>query len=79
MPTDEAVVEAAAQAAEAEILSAFDRSAIADIDVRVQFMDGELIVDVYLDADVDTDRERAVAEDAVAAAEAAVDELFGAR
>lgn len=78
MPTDEAVVETAAEAAEGEILAALDRSAIADMDVRVHFSEGELTIDVYVDADVDEDRERAIAEDAVAAAEAAVDELFGA-
>jgi uncharacterized protein YicC (UPF0701 family) len=44
--------------------------------VTVRFEDGVLEVDVYLNAPDDTEDPEQVAEDAVRAAEAAVDELF---
>ena len=73
MPPDEAVVEAAVEAAEDVIFSAYARSSIRDLDVNVAFADGRLDVDVYLDADGDAER---VADDAALAARAAVDDLF---
>ena len=75
MPTDEEVVETASDAAEGLVLSRYKQSAIRDLDVTVRFEDGVLDVDVYLDAPADPDPEM-VAEEAVLAAESAVDELF---
>jgi len=75
-PSDEAVVEAAAAAAEDVIFSRLDRQDVADVDVTVTFESGVLEVDVYLhapDARVDEDR---IAEDAAMAARAAVDDLL---
>jgi len=73
MPTDEEVVKTAAQAAEEVVLSRYSRSEIRDLDVAVSFDDGQLSVDIYLDAPGDADR---VADDAALAARAAVDDLF---
>lgn len=74
MPSDEEVVQTAAQAAENVVFSRLDRSTVEDLDVRVTFEDGVLEVDVYLDAgDADADR---VADDAALAARGAVDDLF---
>ncbi|WP_331236223.1 DUF3194 domain-containing protein [Natronorarus salvus] len=73
-PSDEEVVRAAAGAAEGRVFEAYSTSEVRDLDVTVTFEDGILEVDVYLNVD-DEDAER-VAEEAVAAAEAAVDELF---
>ncbi|RJT02689.1 DUF3194 domain-containing protein [Halococcus sp. IIIV-5B] len=75
MPTDEEVVETASDAAEGLVLSRYKQSAIRDLDVTVRFEDGVLDVDVYLDAPADPDPEL-VAEEAVLAAESAVDDLF---
>lgn len=73
MPDDEAVVQAAVDAAEDVIFSAYSRSELRDLDVAVQFLDGVLEVDVYLDADGDAER---VADEAALAARGAVDELL---
>ncbi|MFW6003766.1 MAG: DUF3194 domain-containing protein [Halanaeroarchaeum sp.] len=76
MPSDETVVETAAEAAQGFVFSRLRRSDVDDIDVTVTFEDGVLTVDVYLLApDVEEDVER-VADDAALAARAAVDELF---
>jgi len=76
-PDEETVVTTAAAAAEGFILSRFANSAITDIDITVTFEDGVLDLDVYLntadDADADPDT---VANEAIDAAEDAVDELF---
>ena len=76
-PTDEEVVEAASEAAEGLILDRYKQSDVTDMDVTVRFEDGVLDVDVYVnppeEAEGDPD---AVAEEAVAAATEAVDELF---
>ena len=74
-PTDPEVVEAASDAAEGLVLSRYKQSEIRDLDVTVRFEDGRLEVDVYLDAPDDPDP-AVVADDAVEAAEAAVDDLF---
>ena len=74
-PTDEAVVEAASDAAEGIILSRYKQSEVTDLDVTVRFEDGVLEVDVYLNAPDDPDPD-AVVEEAIEAAEAAVDDLF---
>jgi len=74
-PSDEAVVEAASDAAEGVVLSRYKQSAVTDLDVTVRFEDGVLEVDVYLNAPEDPDPEDVVQE-AIEAAEAAVDELF---
>jgi hypothetical protein len=76
-PSDKAVIEAASDAAEGVILSRYKQSAVTDLDVTVRFEDGVLEVDVYLNAPDDPDPE-AVANEAVEAAEDAVDELFEA-
>jgi hypothetical protein len=76
-PDEETVVTTAAAAAEGFILSRFANSAITDLDITVTFEDGVLDLDVYLntadDADADPDT---VANEAIAAAEDAVDDLF---
>ncbi|MUV86461.1 DUF3194 domain-containing protein [Natronomonas sp. CBA1123] len=74
-PSDEEVVEAASDAAEGVVLSRYKQSAVTDLDVTVRFEDGVLEVDVYLNAPEDPDPEDVVQE-AIEAAEAAVDELF---
>ena len=74
-PTDPEVVEAASGAAEGLVLSRYKQSEIRDLDVTVRFEDGRLEVDIYLDAPDDPDP-AVVADEAVEAAEAAVDDLF---
>ena len=78
-PTDEEVVETAADAAEDVVFSRVDAAGIDDYDVTVSFEDGVLDVDVYVNAPDATADESAVADDAALAARAAVDELFGER
>ena len=75
-PSDEAVVDAASDAAEGLVLSRYKQSDVDDLDVTVRFEDGVLEVDVYLNAPDDTEDPGRVVEDAVRAAETAVDELF---
>ncbi|HET7322789.1 MAG TPA: DUF3194 domain-containing protein [Halococcus sp.] len=75
MPTDEEVVQAASEAAEGVVFSRYASSEIEDLDVTVSFENGILNVDVYLNAPDDPDPE-VVVEEAVLAAESAVDELF---
>jgi len=75
-PSDETVVQTAADAAEGLIFSRYKQSAVRDMDVTVTFEDGVLEVDVYLNApDDDTDPDR-VADEAALAAREAVDDLF---
>ena len=77
-PSDETVVQTAAEAAEDVVFSRLDASAVDDLDVTVSFEDGVLEVDVYLnapDGEIDPDPD-AVAEEAVAAAGDAVDDLL---
>jgi hypothetical protein len=74
-PTDRAVVDAAADAAESLVFSRYGPSEVADIDVTVHFKDGELTVDVYLHVP-DADAAEQVAEDAAVAARAAVDAML---
>jgi hypothetical protein len=74
---DERVTRVAAEAAEGLVLSRFDKSEVADLDVTVTFEDGILEVDVYLDVPEPgiADPEQ-VADDAALAGQRAVDELF---
>jgi hypothetical protein len=72
-PDDSAVVQAAASAAENVVFSRYSQSEVRDVDVTVTFEDGQLEVDVYLDAPGDAER---VAEDAVLAARRAADDLL---
>ncbi|WP_135851968.1 DUF3194 domain-containing protein [Halorussus salinus] len=75
MPTDDEVVQTAAEAAEGLIFARLKNSAVKDFDVTVEFEEGVLDVDVYLNApEADDDEE--IAEDAALAAQSAVDELF---
>ena len=76
-PTDETVVQTAAEAAEGLVFARFANSDVTDLDITVGFEDGILDVDVYLNtvADADGDPD-AVAQEAVDAAEEAVDDLF---
>lgn len=75
-PSDETVVQTAAEAAEGVIFARYKQSDVRDFDVTVTFEDGVLNVDVYLNApDDDTDPER-VADEAARTAQQAVDELF---
>ncbi|MFB6163248.1 MAG: DUF3194 domain-containing protein [Halococcoides sp.] len=66
-----AAVEAAADAAHEVVFSRYDRSDVDDIDVTVEYSDGELTVEVILDASGDADR---VADDAALAARSAADD-----
>lgn len=75
-PSDETVVQTAAEAAEGVIFARYKQSDVRDFDVTVTFEDGVLNVDVYLNApDDDADPER-VADEAARTAQQAVDELF---
>jgi len=75
MPTDEEVVETAAEAAEGLVLDRLQTSDVDDLDITVTFEDDVLDVDVYLNAP-EADEEDEIAEDAALAARSAVDELF---
>jgi hypothetical protein len=75
MPSDERVVETAAEAAEGVIFARYKQSEVKDFDVTVTFEEGVLDVDVYVNAPDDAD---AVAEEAALAARDAVDDLFEA-
>ncbi|AGN00534.1 hypothetical protein L593_02915 [Salinarchaeum sp. Harcht-Bsk1] len=74
-PSDDEVVQTAAEAAEQVVFSRFGRSDVSDVDISVNFEDGILEVDVYIEADGDADPEQ-VADDAALAAQGAVDDLF---
>jgi hypothetical protein len=75
-PTDEEVVQTAAQAAENVVFSRLSRSDIDDLDITVSFEDGILGVDIYLNApDSRADADQIV-DDAALAARGAVDDLF---
>lgn len=79
MPTDEEVVQTAAEAAEGFLFSRLKNSDVKDVDVTVTFEEGVLEVDVYLNApEADAD-EQQLAEDAAQVAQSAVDDLFEAR
>ncbi|MFC7006690.1 DUF3194 domain-containing protein [Halalkalicoccus salilacus] len=73
-PSDEEIVRTAAEAAEGLVFSRYSKSEVDDLDVTVSFEEGVLEVDIYLN--VESEEAEEVAEDAVRAAEAAVDELF---
>jgi len=79
MPTDEEVVQTAAEAAEGVIFAHYKQSELTDFDVTVTFEEGVLDVDVYVNApdDAETDADE-VADEAARAAGEAVDELFAA-
>ena len=77
-PSDDEVVRTAAEAAEGVVFSHYRQSAVTDLDVTVTFEDGVLDVDVYLNAPDDEVDPESVAEEAVAAAGDAVDDLFDA-
>ena len=79
-PTDAEVVETASEAAEGLILDRYKQSDVTDMDVTVRFEDGTLDVDVYLNApdDPGTPDPGVVVQEAVEAAESAVDDLFEA-
>jgi hypothetical protein len=79
MPSDEEVVRAASAAAEGVILDAYKQSELTDVDVTVEFEDGVLDVDVYVNPPEDaTSDPDAVADEAALAAGDAVDDLFAA-
>jgi len=75
-PSDEEVVQTAAQAAEGVVFSRYKQSEVDDLDVTVTFEDDVLEVDVYLNAPADTRDPEQVADDAALAAQSAVDDLF---
>ena len=76
-PSDEAIVEAAAEAAENVVFSRFEHSEVEDFDVTATFEDGVLEVDVYVNAPEKSDRVvENTADDAALAARGAVDDLF---
>ncbi|ELZ74726.1 DUF3194 domain-containing protein [Haloferax larsenii] len=77
-PSDEEVVETAAEAAEGLIFDRFKQSRVKDFDVTVTFEDGVLDVDVYINAPDDAENAAAVADEAAKTAQEAVDELFAA-
>lgn len=74
-PSEETVVQTAAEAAEDVIFTHYRQSDVRDLDVTVRFEEGILEVDIYLNAPDDPDPE-SVIDEAIAAAESAVDELF---
>ena len=76
MPTDDEVVEAAAEAAESVVFSRYGKSEVDDLDVTVTFEDGVLDVAVYVNAPESRLDEQQVADDAALAARSAVDDLF---
>ncbi|MFB6122006.1 MAG: DUF3194 domain-containing protein [Haloferacaceae archaeon] len=85
MPTDEEVVQTAAEAAEGVIFDYYKQSEVRDFDVTVTFEEGVLDVDVYLNAPDAVERDAsgqqstpadAVADEAARTARRAVDELF---
>ena len=76
MPTDDEVVETAADAAEDVVFSRIPVGELEDVDVTVTFEEGVLEVDVYVNAPESTVDETRVADDAALAARAAVDALF---
>ena len=79
MPTEDEVVTTASEAAEGMIFSRYKRSAVRDLDITVTFEDGVLDIDVYLNPPDDADPDpEAVVDEAIQAAESAVDELFAA-
>lgn len=73
--SEEMIVQSAAEAAEGVIFENYKQSDVTDFDVTVRFEEGILEVDVYLNAPDEPDPD-AVVEDAIEAAESAVDELF---
>ncbi|GGL32735.1 DUF3194 domain-containing protein [Halarchaeum sp. CBA1220] len=78
MPSDEEVVQTAAEAAEGYIFSRVKQSDVRDLDVAVSFEDGVLTMDVYLnapEADVEADE---LADEAARVGQEAVDDLFAA-
>lgn len=78
MPSDEDVVQTAAEAAEGYIFSRVKQSDVRDLDVAVSFEDGVLTMDVYLnapEADVEADE---LADEAARVGQEAVDDLFAA-
>lgn len=75
-PTDEEVVETAADAAEGVVFARYKQSEVVDLDVTVTFEDGVLEVDVYLNAPSDTRDPEQIADDAALTARSAVDDLF---
>jgi phosphoribosylaminoimidazole carboxylase (NCAIR synthetase) len=78
MPTDEEVVQTAAEAAEGVIFARYKQSEVTDFDVTVTFEAGILEVDVYVNAPDSADDAETVADEAARAAQDAVDELFEA-
>ncbi|EMA55434.1 MULTISPECIES: DUF3194 domain-containing protein [Halococcus] len=77
MPTEDEVVTTASEAAEGMIFSRYKRSAVRDLDITVGFEDGILDIDIYLNPPDDAEPDpEAVIENAIVAAESAVDELF---
>ncbi|MGM0591193.1 MAG: DUF3194 domain-containing protein [Halobacteriota archaeon] len=77
MPSDEEVVRVAAEAAEGVIFDRYKQSRVRDVDVTITFEDGVLDIDIYLNVpDDDEATVEAVADEAVQAAESAVDDLF---
>ncbi|WP_129114801.1 DUF3194 domain-containing protein [Halegenticoccus tardaugens] len=75
-PSDDEVVETAAEAAEGVIFATYRQSDVRDFDVTVTFEEGVLEVDVYLNAPDDEADPEAVADEAARAARDAVDDLF---
>ena len=79
MPTEDEVVTTASEAAEGMIFSRYKQSKVRDLDITVEFEDGILDIDIYLNPPDDGEPDpEAVVEEAIAAAESAVDELFAA-
>jgi ribosome-associated translation inhibitor RaiA len=78
MPSDDEVVQTAAEAAEGVIFARYKQSEVTDVDVTVTFEEGVLEVDVYVNAPDGAADAEAVADEAARAAQDAVDELFEA-
>jgi hypothetical protein len=76
-PSDEAVVQAASEAARDVIFSRYSQSEVQDLDVTVTFDEGVLEVDVYVNAPEGRADAEQVADDAALAARNAADDLLG--
>lgn len=76
-PSDDTVVNTAADAAEGIIFAEYRQSTVTDVDITVSFESGVLEVDVYLNVpdDVSPPADK-VADKAARTARTAVDELF---
>ena len=75
-PSDEEIVQVAAEAAEEAVFLRYKQSEVTDLDVTVTFEDGVLEIDIYLNAPESEEDPDEIVDEAARAGQAAVDELF---